>query len=141
MGVDGGLGTGEIEKVMHEMRLEKQQEWDAYIARRDKRRKDVMVLHTAIQLVCTFNTFEDEDRCKKNKLSAAVIHCCVHQPACYCRCVHQILAACRCGGTILRDVLQVPLPPTTAVHGDMSEKQLRQEAATAQQDTDVSIYI
>jgi len=91
----------EIEKVMHEMRLEKQQEWDAYIARRDKRRKDVMVLHTAIQLVCTFNTFEDEDRCKKNKLSAAV-----------------------------------PLPPTTAVHGDMSEKQLRQEAATAQQDTD-----
>jgi len=89
-----------IEKVLHEMRLEKQQEWDAYVARRDKRRKDVMVLHTAIQLVCNFNTFEEEDRCKKNKISMAV-----------------------------------PLPLTTAIHADMSEEQLKQEATEAQQDS------
>jgi len=62
----------EMEKVLQDLREERQQSWDSYVARRDKRRKDVMVLHTAVNLVCTFNTFKDDERCTLNRISSIV---------------------------------------------------------------------
>jgi hypothetical protein len=95
-----------IEEVLNDLRVEKKLQYDAYLARRLKRRQDIKVLHTAVALVCTFQSFENDRKCKLNNLSRSIF----------------------ASNTFS---LAVPYPVKSALNTDKSEHALAHEQAAA----------
>jgi hypothetical protein len=55
----------ELSKSLDEIRSERQAQMEAYYARRRQRTIDLKALHAATRLVCTFASFTDDERCKR----------------------------------------------------------------------------
>jgi hypothetical protein len=62
----------ELSKSLDEIRSERQAQMEAYYARRRQRTIDLKALHAATRLVCTFASFTDDERCKRDKFVAEV---------------------------------------------------------------------
>lgn len=61
-----------LSKTLHELRSELQAKQEAYYGRRRQRTRDLEALQAAVRLVCTFASFTDDERCKKDKFVESV---------------------------------------------------------------------
>jgi len=63
----------DIEETLKKARAAQLERVQSYVSKRRQRRGDIEVLHSAVELICTFSAFQDDERCVDHKVAHSVV--------------------------------------------------------------------